>query len=270
MTDPSPHPGERIAKVLARRGVCSRREAERLIAAGLVTVDGVMLESPAFNVTETADIRVEGRRIPAPTATRLWRYHKPPGLLTTNRDPQGRPTVFERLPKDMPRVMSIGRLDLNSEGLLLLTNDGELARTLELPATGWRRRYRVRVYGKIGEAEAERMKKGIRDGKDLLKAEEVSLEESEGRNRWLTITLTEGKNREIRRMIEALGGQVNRLIRTAYGPFQLGSLRAGEVEEVSQKVLKDQLGGLQASAPKRRRAKPAKKAAKKSDAHNRR
>jgi 23S rRNA pseudouridine2605 synthase len=270
MTDPSPHPGERIAKVLARRGVCSRREAERLIAAGLVSVDGVTLKSPAFNVSETADIRVEGRRIPAPAATRLWRYHKPAGLLTTNHDPQGRPTVFERLPKDMPRVMSIGRLDLNSEGLLLLTNDGALARTLELPSTGWRRRYRVRVYGKFGEAEAERMQKGIRDGDDLLKADDVVLEESEGRNRWLTIVLTEGKNREIRRMIEALGGQVNRLIRTAYGPFQLGSLRGGEVEEVSGKVLKDQLGNLQADAAKRARPRRAPKSAKKTDAHHRR
>jgi 23S rRNA pseudouridine2605 synthase len=263
MTQTSSDDGERIAKVLARRGVCSRREAEKMITSGLVSVDGVTLTSPAFKVGKSADIRVEGARIPAPSATRLWRYHKPKGLITSTLDPRGRATVFEHLPKDLPRVVSIGRLDLNSEGLLLLTNDGELARKLELPSTGWRRRYRVRVHGRLTEEDLARLRKSIRIDGELLKAEEAILDQSRGSNCWLTVVLKEGKNREIRRMIEALGAQVDRLIRVAYGPFQLGNLPRGEVEEINRKVMKEQLGAMiEASAPSAR--------AKSSDAHRRR
>jgi 23S rRNA pseudouridine2605 synthase len=248
MSEPDSNGGERIAKVLARRGVCSRRDAEKMIANGLISVDGVTLTSPAVKVGDQADIRIEGVRVPAAPETRLWRYNKPAGLITTHSDAKGRTTVFEKLPKDMPRVVSIGRLDLNSEGLLLLTNDGALARTLELPSTGWRRRYRVRVYGRLGATELERMRKGIRSDGQLLKAEEVSLDEVRGGNCWLTIVLTEGKNREIRRMVEALDGKVNRLIRESYGPFQLGNLRSGTVDEVGRKVIREQLGALVAQA----------------------
>jgi 23S rRNA pseudouridine2605 synthase len=250
---------ERIAKVLARRGVCSRRDAEKLIQKGLVSVDGVTLTSPAVKVSETALIRVSGSVVPRAQETRLWRYHKPSGLVTSTRDAQGRGTVFEHLPDEMPRVISVGRLDLNSEGLLLLTNSGELARRLELPSTGWRRRYRVRVYGRLKPEDLARLTKGIRSNGELLKAEEAILEDTpRGGNTWLTIVLTEGRNREIRRMIEALGGQVNRLIREAYGPFQLGTLRRGDVQEVSRKVMREQLGSLfgdEGGEPKRAAAK---------------
>ena len=257
--------GERIAKVLARRGVCSRREAEKMITSGLVSVDGVTLTSPAVKVKGGADIRVEGARIPAASATRLWRYHKPRGLITSTLDPQGRATVFAHLPEDLPRVVSIGRLDLNSEGLLLLTNDGELARKLELPSTGWRRRYRVRVHGRLTEDDLARLRKGIKAEGETLKAEEVILDQVRGSNCWLTIVLREGKNREIRRMVEALGAQVDRLIRVAYGPFQLGSLKSGEVEEISRKVMKEQLGAMMGDAKT-----PPSRAAKRDDAHGRR
>jgi 23S rRNA pseudouridine2605 synthase len=244
MSEPLETQGERIAKVLARRGVCSRREAERLIADGLVSVDGAVLTTPAFKVTPAAAIRVKGAVVPDEVRTRLWRYHKPPGLLTTHRDPQGRPTVFERLPEDMPRTVSIGRLDLNSEGLLLLTNDGELARKLELPSTGWRRRYRVRVHGRPSTEDLARLTAGIRVDGQLLKAEEASLDSARGENAWLTIVLTEGKNREIRRMVEAIGARVNRLIRLGYGSFLLGDLTRGAIEEVPAKTLREQMGHL--------------------------
>ena len=237
-----------------------------MISEGHVSVDGVTLTSPAFKVGSGADIRVHGSRIPDLTAPRLWRYHKPKGLLTSTRDPQGRGTVFDHLPEDMPRVMTIGRLDLNSEGLLLLTNDGEIKRYLELPSTGWRRRYRARVYGRLKEGDLARLTKGIRCDGELLKAEEVTLERSSGENYWLVFVLTEGRNREIRRMVEAIGGQVNKLIRTSYGPFQLGSLKTGEVEEVNRKVLREQLGSLLA-AP--RKEKP-RSTPKKTDADRRR
>jgi len=244
MTEPLETQGERIAKVLARRGVCSRREAERLIAEGLVSVNGEVLTTPAFKVTEAAAIKVRGVPVPGESRTRLWRYHKPAGLMTTHRDPQGRPTVFERLPPELPRVLSIGRLDLNSEGLLLLTNDGELSRALELPSNGWRRRYRVRVFGKPSAADLDRLKTGVSVDGERLKAEEASLDSTRGDNTWLTIVLTEGKNREIRRMLEVIGVRVNRLIRLAYGPFQLGELGRGAIEEVPPKVMREQLGSL--------------------------
>ncbi len=229
-------------------------------------MDGVTLTSPAFKVGKGADIRVGGSRIPDPSEPKLWLYHKPKGLITSTRDPQGRGTVFDSLPDDMPRVMTVGRLDLNSEGLLLLTNDGEIKRHLELPSTGWRRRYRARVYGRLTEEDVARLTKGIRCDGELLKAEEAKLEKASGQNCWINVVLTEGRNREIRRMVEALGAQVNRLIRVSYGPFQLGGLKTGEVTEVSRKVMREQLGDMTAT---RRRERP-RRTPKKIDADRRR
>jgi 23S rRNA pseudouridine2605 synthase len=234
--------GDRIAKVMARAGLCSRREAEAWIAEGRVKVNGQKITSPALNVTERDDIRVDGKPLPDKEKIRLWRYHKPRGLLTTSRDPQGRPTVFEKLPKELPRVVSVGRLDLNSEGLLLLTNDGELARRLELPATGWVRRYRVRVNGQVEVAHLNELRKGITVEGIRYGSVQASLDRQQGDNAWLTMALTEGKNREIRKLCGHFGWAVSRLIRISYGPFQLGSLETGLVEEVKGKVLKDQLG----------------------------
>jgi 23S rRNA pseudouridine2605 synthase len=235
--------GERIAKRMARAGLCSRREAERWIAQGRVAVDGETLTTPAVTVTADSRITVDGEVVGAAEATRLWRYHKPVGLVTTNRDPQGRSTVFDALPEHLPRVMSIGRLDLTSEGLLLLTNDGDLARYLELPATGWKRRYRVRVHGRIQEAALAELAQGIEVDGVRYGPIEAALDRQQGANAWLTFSLREGKNREIRHVCEHLGWPVNRLIRTGFGPFQLGSLPASEVDEVAQKVLREQLGG---------------------------
>lgn len=242
MTDTPSDKGERIAKRLARAGVCSRRDAEKLIAEGRVAVDGHVLSTPATLVTDASIIAVDGKVIGAPERTRVWRYHKPRGKLTTSRDPQGRPTIFEDLPRGIPRVISIGRLDFNSEGLLLLTNDGALARKLELPETGWMRRYRVRAFGRIGDSELARLARGITVSGIRYGAIEAQLDRQQGDNVWLTMGLREGKNREIRKVLEALGLKVSRLIRTAYGPFQLGRLEPGEIEEVSGKVLADQLG----------------------------
>ncbi len=238
----TPESGERIAKVLARAGLCSRREAERWIAESRVAVDGTVLTSPAFNVRPGNAVAVDGQPLRAAEKPRLWRYHKPSGLIVTSRDPEGRPTIFSKLPDTMPRVVSVGRLDLDSEGLLLLTNDGSLARHLELPATGWVRRYRVRVFGTPDAARLAALEKGSSaDGIDYgpITAE---IERQKGRNAWLSLSLREGKNREIRRVLEPLGLTVNRLIRVSYGPFQLGSLARGEVEEVTGKVLREQLG----------------------------
>lgn len=234
--------GERIAKRIARAGLCSRREAERWIAQGRVAVDGETLTSPALTVTAANRITVDGEVVGAAEATRLWRFHKPPGLVTTNRDPQGRPTVFDSLPDHLPRVLTVGRLDLNSEGLLLLTNDGGLARYLELPATGWKRRYRVRVHGRVQDAALAKLAAGIDVDGVQYGGIEAALDRQHGANAWLTMSLREGKNREIRRVCERLGWTVNRLIRTGYGPFQLGALKAGDVEEVPTKVLREQLG----------------------------
>jgi 23S rRNA pseudouridine2605 synthase len=233
---------ERIAKVMARAGLCSRREAERWIAEGRVAVNGRQLDSPAVTVTDTDRISVNGKPIPRKQATRLWRYHKLRGRVTTARDPQGRPTVFDDLPAAMPRVVTVGRLDLNSEGLLLLTNDGELKRRLELPATGWTRRYRVRVHGAVDPAALEPLIHGITIEGVRYGPVRAALERRQGGNAWLTMSLTEGKNREVRRICEHLGWQVSRLIRIAYGPFQLGGLQPGAVEEVPAKVLREQLG----------------------------
>jgi 23S rRNA pseudouridine2605 synthase len=234
--------GERIAKAMARAGLCSRREAEQWILAGRVKVNGVKLTSPARNVLPTDIVSVDGKAMQGKEKTRLWRYHKPRGLLTTARDPQGRPTVFENLPKDLPRVVSVGRLDLNSEGLLLLTNDGTLARRLELPATGWIRRYRVRVNGTVEVAHLDQLRRGMTVDGIRYGPVHASLDRQQGDNAWLTMSLTEGKNREIRKLCGAFGWAVSRLIRLSYGPFQLGHLNKSEVEEVPGKVLKEQLG----------------------------
>ena len=235
---------ERIAKRMARAGVCSRREAERMIEQGRVAVNGQKLDSPAFTVSDEDFITVDGLGIEDKAPTRLWRYHKPSGLVTTARDPKGRPTVFEALPKELGRVISVGRLDLNSEGLLLLTNDGELARHLELPSTGWIRRYRVRAFGDVDPDKLKSLAKGITVDGIRYGAMEVTLDSQKGRNSWLTVSITEGKNREIRKVMEAIGLSVSRLLRTSYGPFQLGNLPRGMVEEVPRRILKDQLGKI--------------------------
>jgi 23S rRNA pseudouridine2605 synthase len=227
--------GDRIAKVLARAGICSRREAERLILEGRVSVDGAVLTTPAFKVPEGARITVDGKPVKEPERARLWRYHKPKGLVTTHKDEKGRPTVFDNLPPGLPRVISVGRLDYNSEGLLLLTNDGELARRLELPAHGWLRRYRVRVFGKLMQEDLDQLAKGIEIAGVKYGPVEAKLDRRQGGNAWATIALKEGKNREVRRVLEALGLKVNRLIRIGYGPFELGTLAPGEVEEVPRK-----------------------------------
>ena len=234
---------ERVAKRIARSGYCSRRDAERLIASGRVAVDGKVLSSPAVTVTDANRITVDGEALPQPEQPRLFRYHKPAGVLTAARDPEGRPTIYDRLPENLPRLMPIGRLDMGSEGLLLLTNDGELKRRLELPATGWVRRYRVRVHGRIDESRLEGLHDGIVIDGFQYGPIQARLDRVQGSNAWLTIALREGKNREIRRVLEHFGWPVNRLIRLSFGPFQLGGLPVGEVEEVSAKVLADQLGG---------------------------
>ena len=235
--------GGRIAKVLARAGLASRREAEAMILAGRVEVNGKRIDSPALNVTPAARILVDGKPLAAPEPARLWLYHKPLGLVTTARDEKGRETVFDTLPEDLPRVMSVGRLDINSEGLLLLTNDGELKRRLELPSTGWLRKYRVRVNGTPQDKMLEPLRKGIVIEGERFQPMIVTIDRQQGANAWLTVGIREGRNREVRRTMEAVGLAVNRLIRISYGPFQLGDLAAGAVEEVRARVLRDQLGG---------------------------
>lgn len=233
---------ERIAKVIARAGLCSRREAERWIEAGRVIVDGDVLTTPAVTVTGMSKITVDGEALPSRQPMRLWRYHKPPGLVTSHKDPQGRPTVFQRLPESLPRVVSVGRLDLNSEGLLLVTNDGELARRLELPKTGWTRRYRVRVHGSVDEKKLAALENGVTVSGVKYAPIKAVLDKKQGANAWLTVSLNEGRNREIRKVMEHLSLTVNRLIRTAYGPFQLGNLTRGQTAEITGKVLREQLG----------------------------
>ena len=247
---------ERIAKVIARSGLCSRRDAEVLIAEGRVSLDGRVLDSPAVTVRPGQRILVDDAPLPAAAPARLWRYHKPAGLLTAARDPEGRPTVFDSLPKELPRLQPVGRLDLNSEGLLLLTNDGELKRELELPDSGWQRRYRVRAYGWVSEARLE----GLRDGVTVeglrygpIKAK---IERASGANLWLSVILTEGKNREVRRILAHLGLKVNRLIRVGYGPFTLGSLARGAISEVPGKRLREALEGPKTPKAGWAKAKP--------------
>lgn len=241
MNTPTP-PGDRIAKVLSRAGVASRREAERMIEAGRVTVNGRKIDSPALNVTSDDKIKVDGKPVREPEPARLWLYHKPPGLVTTTRDEKGRATIFDGLPEDMPRVMSVGRLDLNSEGLLLLTNDGAIKRKLELPSTGWLRKYRVRINGRPKDEDFAPLRRGLVNEGQRFQQMTVTLDRQQGANAWLTIGLREGKNREIRRAIEDVGFSVNRLIRVSYGPFQLGTLKPGAVEELRRRVVRDQLG----------------------------
>ena len=233
---------ERIAKRLARAGIASRRDAEALIAAGRIKVNGKVLDSPAFNVTEKDRIELDSEEIPPVERTRLFLFHKPAGVVTTNRDPEGRRTVFDVLPADLPRLMTIGRLDINTEGLLLLTNDGGLSRLLELPSTGWLRRYRVRVHGKVEEKALADLKDGIAVDGVFYGSIEASLDREQGTNAWLTLGLREGKNREVRNILGALGLEVSRLIRVSYGPFQLGELKEGEVQEIRGRTLRDQLG----------------------------
>ena len=235
-------PGDRIAKVLARAGVASRRGAEAMIAEGRIAVNGRVVDGPALNVVPADRITVDGRPLAAPEPPRLWLYHKPAGLVTTASDEKGRPTVFGALPEGLPRVMSVGRLDLNSEGLLLLTNDGGLKRRLELPSTGWLRRYRVRVNGAPTAETFEPLRRGLVLDGERFAAMEATLDRQQGANAWVTIGLREGRNREIRRAMEAVGLTVNRLIRVSYGPFRLGDLKAGAVEEVRRRVLIDQVG----------------------------
>jgi 23S rRNA pseudouridine2605 synthase len=232
----------RIAKALARAGLCSRREAERWIAEGRVAVNGEVLASPARDVSTSDRILVDGNPLPAAEPPRLWRYHKPKGVVTTHADPQGRPTVFDALPEHLPRVVSVGRLDFNTEGLLLLTNDGALARHLELPATGWMRRYRVRAHGTITQADLDRLKNGIELAGVRYGPIEATLDKPQGSNVWLTVGLREGKNREVKKILDHLGLTVNRLIRISFGPFQLLDLEPGGVEPVKRRVLIEQLG----------------------------
>jgi len=249
--------GDRIAKVMARAGLCSRREAENWIAEGRVKLNGRVLESPAVIVGPSDRIVVDGKPISAAEPPKLWRYHKPSGLLVSHGDPRGRPTVFERLPEELPRVVSVGRLDFNSEGLLLLTNDGGLARHLELPATGWSRRYRVRVFGVPRSEDLAKLADGITVEGVRYGPVTATVERLQGDNAWLVFSLKEGKNREVKRLCEHLGLQVNRLIRVSYGPFQLGDLTRGAVEEVPRRVLRQQLGksfdlGEESNANRRR------------------
>ena len=240
--EPQEKTGERIAKVIARAGVCSRRDAEKLIEAGRVAVNGSPIASPALNVSPDDIVTVDGKPIPSLLPTRLWRYHKPAGLVTSHRDPEGRPTVFANLPPSLPRVVSVGRLDINSEGLLLLTNDGELARRLELPAQGWIRRYRARLFGNVTQADLDKLAKGVTIDGVRYGPVTTELERSKGPYSWAMIALKEGKNREVKRLMEHLGLKVARLIRVSFGPFHLGHLPEGAVDEIPGKVWREQLG----------------------------
>jgi len=239
--EPAAERGERIAKWMARAGVASRRDAEKLLAEGRVKLNNVLVTHPATFVSPGDLVTLDGRLVDAPGRTRLWRYHKPDGLVTTHRDPEGRPTVFEKLPPGLPRVVSVGRLDLMSEGLLLLTNDGELARRLELPSNGWIRRYRVRVFGVPEPAALAALARGISIDGVRYGPIEAGLDARKGDNSWLTLGLREGRNREVRRVMAHLGLPVSRLIRVSYGPFQLGNLERGAVDEVPPKVMREQL-----------------------------
>ncbi len=234
--------GERIAKVIARSGLCSRREAEALIEEGRVSVNGAVIESAALDILPSDKVQVDGKPLAVREPPRLWRYHKPKGRVTTHKDPEGRPTVFEALPEGLPRLISVGRLDFNTEGLLLLTNDGDLARHLELPSTGWTRRYRVRAHGQISDEQLKELADGVTINRINYGPIEASLQREQGGNVWIAISIREGKNREVRRIMEHLGLTVNRLIRVSFGPFMLGELEPGQIEEVKVSVLKDQLG----------------------------
>lgn len=243
--------GDRVAKVIARAGVCSRRDAEKLIAEGRVALDGEIVKAQGVRVGENQVVSVDGKPLAEPEETRIWRYHKPSGLVTTHKDPEGRPTVFEKLPMSLPRVISVGRLDVNSEGLLILTNDGALARKLELPITGWVRKYRVRLFGKISQAELEKLAEGITIDGVKYGPVIADLERVKGMYSWVQVSLKEGKNREVKRLMEHLGVKVARLIRVQYGPFHLGQLEPGHAEEIPARIWREQLG----MGRKKRRAK---------------
>ena len=238
---PSKHSNQRIAKLIARSGLCSRREAEKLIFKGMVKLDGKLILNPATTVNNNNRIQVHGKPLPELSQTRLWRYHKPTGLITTHSDPKGRPTVFDNLPKKIPRVLSVGRLDLNSEGLMLLTNDGGLARKLELPKTGWQRTYKVRVHGRVDLDEMASLQNGLTVGGTTFGPIKATLDRQKGSNSWLTISISEGKNREIRKIMAYFNLEVTRLIRLSFGPFQLGNLEKGGLDEVGEKILRKQL-----------------------------
>ena len=248
---------ERVAKVMARAGLCSRRDAERWIELGRVSVNGKPLITPAMTVLPTDIVEVDGKPLPEREPARLWRYHKPSGLVVSHRDEKDRDSVFDKLPAELPRVISIGRLDINTEGLLLLTNDGELARLLELPATGWVRRYRVRANGKVAQDALDALKDGLLVDGVQYGPIEAKLDKEQGANVWLTIALREGKNREIKKICEHLGLKVGRLIRTSFGPFQLGELARGAVDEIAQKVLNEQIRGGQQRKPGAKPKRPA-------------
>lgn len=239
----TPEAPQRIAKVIARAGICSRRDAEKLIEEGRVRLNGKLLKTPAQTVTEKDVILIDGQPLPGRDKPRVFRYHKPAGLVTTNKDERGRLTIFDKMPEGLPRVVTVGRLDINTEGLLLLTNDGEIAQILEHPDTGWSRKYRARYFGALNEQKLKQVKRGTTiEGVKYAPAKiELEKTENEGTNQWMTITLHEGKNREVKRLIEYCGGKVNRLIRTSYGPFQLGKLPKGGVEEIKPRILKDQI-----------------------------
>jgi 23S rRNA pseudouridine2605 synthase len=236
------HPGERLAKRIANAGVCSRRDAEKLIEMGKVKVDGKVVKTPALNVTEANVIEVSGEVLAHAGEPRLWLYYKPAGLVTTHRDEEGRATVFDNLPGHLPRVISVGRLDINTEGLLLLTNSGDLARHLELPSTGWDRYYRARIFGDVTPAMQEKFKKGLTIDGVRYGSVDVTVDSKQKSNTWVTVKLSEGKNREIRKLFEHFGCSVSRLMRLAYGPFQLGAMKEGEVKEVPAKALRDAMG----------------------------
>lgn len=234
--------GDRIAKVIARAGVCSRRDAEKMIAEGRVMLNGEKVTTPAIKIGENDVVSIDGKPLTEPEPARLWRYHKPAGLVTTHRDPEGRPTVFANLPKRLPRVVSIGRLDVNSEGLLLLTNDGDLARQLESPSSGWTRRYRVRLFGRVEQSRLDELANGTTIAGVKYGPIVADLERSKGMYSWASVSLKEGKNREIKRVMEALGLKVARLIRVQFGPFHLGQLPPGEAEEFPARLWREQLG----------------------------
>ena len=251
--------GDRIAKVLARAGIASRRDAEKMILAGRIAVNGTRIDRAALNVTTTDKITVDGKPLTPPEPPRLWLYHKSVGLVTTTRDEQGRATIYDKLPSDLPRVMTVGRLDINSEGLLMLTNDGGVKRQMELPSTGWLRKYRVRVNGRPSDTQLEPLRRGLTVDRETFQSMTVTIDRQQGANAWLTVSLREGKNREIRRALQDVGLAVNRLIRISYGPFQLANLKTGEVEEIRRKVVRDQLG---LEAEPQEQATKAPKAAK--------